>query len=81
MVAIKWTPNESFQKNKKLLFVFGIPKNLSLSEWNNLKEENTMHQDMIIPGILSDIQWFKNYHDKFGKILNDYQDCKTLQNL
>ena len=50
--ANKWTPNESFQKNKKLLFVFGIPNNISPLEMNQLKEENVKYQDMIIPGTL-----------------------------
>ena len=52
----KWTPNQTFQKNKKLLFVFGIPKNVSLSEMNQLRDENTVYQDMIIPGKFSVFQ-------------------------
>ena len=35
----------------KLVFVFGIPKNISNVELAKIKEENNEYQDMIIPGM------------------------------
>ena len=35
----------------KLVFVFGIPKNISNVELAKIKEENNEYQDMIIPGV------------------------------
>ena len=40
-------------KNTKLIFVFGIPKNISFSEMSQLEKENNLYQDMVVSGTYS----------------------------
>ena len=48
--TLGFTNKSQEESDIKLLFVFGIPKNVSNVELAKIKEENNEYQDMIIPG-------------------------------
>ena len=48
--TLGFTNKSKTESDIKLLFVFGIPHNVSEMEFIKIKEENIEYQDMIIPG-------------------------------
>ena len=49
--TLGFTNKSQSESDIKLVFVFGIPKNVSNVELAKIKEENNEYQDMIIPGV------------------------------
>ena len=52
--TLGFTNKSQPESDIKLLFVFGIPKNVSTVELAQIKEENNEYQDMIIPSMFLD---------------------------